>query len=168
VSFLRKMRIRSYINKLRSESKLVNNINNKFKTKEKEIMLIYGDWGRTSQMRGCISVPSIGIKRRLNEDFEIMNFDEFRTSCLDHRSLMKNKNISVIDKQCKRKQLHSVLVSTIPKTTDNEIVGRTCFQNRNRNAVKCFKIIVDSYREKGEKPEAFRRSTKMETLTQKL
>jgi hypothetical protein len=95
LEFLRKMRLRSYINKLRSESKLVNNITNTFKTDKREIMLIYGDWSRLSQMRGCISTPNIGLKRRLSMNFKIMNFDEFRTSCLDSITLKENENAKV-------------------------------------------------------------------------
>jgi hypothetical protein len=165
--FIRKMRLRTHINKLRSESKLVNNIKKIFGSGEekKPIMIIYGDWCRRSQMRGCISVPMIGIKRRLGEDFKIMNLDEFRTSCIDGNTYKENINAEIIDKKTgKMKKLHSVLVSNILKNTESgEVIGKR-FQNRNRNAVLNFKRIVDNYQMCGERIKEFDRSTKREKL----
>jgi len=168
--FIRKMNLRSHINKLRSESKLVNNIKRIFgqkgkgifKQKGKEIMLIYGDWSRLSQMRGVISTPCIGLKRRLAEEFKIYNIDEFRTSCLDNITFKKNKNATIRNAETgKKKELHSVLVSNILKKTVGKPFKR--FQNRNRNSVLNMVNIIKHYKKEGTRKPEFSRSFKMNT-----
>lgn len=153
--FIRKLKLRSYINKLRSESKLVNNIKNKFKENKKEIIIMYGDWSRTTQMRGIISTPCIGIKRRLSEDFKIMDINEFRTSCLDNKTLDKNFNAKVTTKNGKVKNLHAVLVSTISKTHNGNTIKR--FQNRDRNSVLNMVNIIEYYKKNGKRHPNFDR-----------
>ena len=155
MEFMRKMRLRGYINKMRSESKLVNNIKRIFNDNGKEIMLIYGDWSRKSQMRGVISTPMIGLKRRLQRDFKIKNFDEFRTSCLDNTTYKENDNAVIKTKSGKNKKLHSVLVSEIQ---DSGCKNLKRYQNRNRNAVLCFREIIKCYAEEGIRKKEFKRT----------
>ncbi len=154
--FIVKMKFRSYINKLRSEAKLVNNIKRLFMKGGKEVLLVYGDWSRQTQMRGCISTPCIGLKRMLAENFKIKNINEFRTSCLDRITFEKNKNAVVKCKNGKEKELHSVLVSKISETENGKFLLR--FQNRNRNAVLNMRTIFKNHLEKGERHKAFTRS----------
>ncbi|WP_394758380.1 hypothetical protein, partial [Flavobacterium sp.] len=164
--FIRKLRLRSYINKLRSESKLVNNIKSIFGKDKREVVLIYGDWSRLSQMRGVISTPCIGIKRRLNENFNIFNIDEFRTSCLDNITLKRNENAKIRDKKTgKQKELHSVLVSNILQN----IVGKPLqrFQNRNRNSSLNMRNIIENYKKEGNRKLEFSRNYKMEDENKK-
>ena len=156
--FIRKMNLRSYINKLRSETKLVNNIKKIYKENGKEILLVYGDWCRSTQMKGVISTPMIGLKRRLLQDFKIMNFNEFRTSCLDSNTLKKNKEAEVVIKG-KRKKLHSVLVSKILNSGSKSLLR---FQNRNKNACYNFCTIIDHYVKKGIRHPKFSRETEIE------
>ncbi len=160
MEFIRKLTLRSYYNKLRSESKLVNNIKRIYGSNKKEIMLVYGDWSRTDQMRGVISTPMIGIKRRLNQDFKIMNINEFRTSCLDNKTFKKNKEAFVKKYGKPIKKLHSVLVSEIPEKSGCK--GLLRFQNRNRNASKNMSTILDHYVKNGERHPKFSRKTKIE------
>lgn len=165
--FIRKMRLRSHINKLRSESKLVNNIKSKFKNDEKEIVLIYGDWSRRSQMRGVISTPCIGLKRRLSEDFKIFNIDEFRTSCLDNITLKTNKNAIIKNNNTGiKKELHSVLVSNIPGNTVGKPLQR--FQNRNRNSSLNMRNIIENYKNEGDRKLEFSRSYKLNNNDEKF
>ena len=159
--FLRKMNMRSHINKLRSESKLVNNIKSIFGKDKRGIMLIYGDWSRLSQMKGVISTPCIGLKRRLLENFKILNINEFRTSCLDNISLKANKNAEVYNFKTGRvKTLHSVLVSKIPSITDGKSLTR--FQNRNRNSVLNMRNIIECYKKEGIRKFEFTRNHKLD------
>jgi hypothetical protein len=69
-----------------------NNKKVKWKMKkepDKKILLIWGVWSITKQMKGCIPIPCIGLKRLVNEDIKIMDLNEFRTSCLDSKTLKK-------------------------------------------------------------------------------
>ena len=60
----------AYINKKRCEDNMLNLIENKF---GKDVKVIMGDWSIKKQMRNFISTPNLGIKRKLNERFDIFN-----------------------------------------------------------------------------------------------
>ena len=66
-----------YLNKNKSETELVEEIKQKF---GKDVIMIYGDWNIGKAMRNFISVPSLGLKRKLSDYFIIYSIDEFRTS----------------------------------------------------------------------------------------
>ena len=77
----RRYKFYAYINKKREDDNMLNMIENKY-GKDKKIQIIIGDWSVGKQMRNFISTPNLGIKRKLQERFEVYNIDEFRTSCL--------------------------------------------------------------------------------------
>jgi hypothetical protein len=158
--FIRKLKLRTYINTQRSESRLINNIKKTYGEKGKEIIICHGDWAVSKQMKHIISTPQIGLKRMLKKHFKIYNVDEFRTSCLDYRTEEKNTNAKVITKDGKTKKLHSVLVSTIPKFESSGC--KTSYQNRDRNSVLNIRKIVKSWFEKRERPYRYRRDIKLE------
>eukprot|EP01102_Stenamoeba_stenopodia_P019034 TRINITY_DN7081_c0_g2_i3.p1 TRINITY_DN7081_c0_g2~~TRINITY_DN7081_c0_g2_i3.p1 ORF type:complete len:180 (-),score=28.09 TRINITY_DN7081_c0_g2_i3:497-1036(-) len=63
----------------RSETKLIKKISETFGSSE-EIVLAYGNWSRTTQMRGLPSSPVVRIKRVLSKHFKVATVDEFRTT----------------------------------------------------------------------------------------
>ncbi len=65
---------------------MLNIIENKF---GKDIKIIMGDWCIKKQMINFISTTNIGIKRKLNERFDVFNIDEYRTSCLHNKTEYK-------------------------------------------------------------------------------
>ena len=175
--FFRKMRLRTYINTQRSESKLVRNIKHvyrdpskdkkKFKSNKepcspnlgnKEIVLIYGDGNQGRQMKHIISTPMSGLKKTLSKNFPIIHIDEFRTSCLDWRTEERNENAYVKTEEGSTKKLHSVLVSKIQNINNTECKS---FQNRDLNSVKNMRKITQSYIENGERPLRYRRGQKL-------
>jgi hypothetical protein len=79
-----------YINRKKAETDLIRDIKNKF---GKDVTIIYGDWSMGKQMKHKISTPNLGLKRKLKEYFKIYNIDEFRTSCLNHKTLNKCENL---------------------------------------------------------------------------
>ncbi len=88
---LRKLAFRRYVKTLQSESKLLTEIENKYltkgdKEKGKKIILFFGNWSRTTQMKNKMPTPGIGIKRLLHSKFEILETDEFRTSKLYNKT----------------------------------------------------------------------------------
>ena len=157
--FIRKLKLRTYINTQRSESKLIRNLNTVYKTDERPVVMIYGDCNIGKQMKHIISTPMIGLKRTIAKVFPVINFDEYRTSCLDWRTEKYNNNAKVMDKHGKTKKLHSVLVSTIPNNENTEC--KTSFQNRDRNSVLNIKKITKWYLEKGERIYNYRRDIKL-------
>jgi hypothetical protein len=157
--FIRKLKLRTYINTQRSESKLIRNLNTIYKTDERSITMIYGDCNIGKQMKHIISTPMIGLKRTIANAFPVINFDEYRTSCLDWRTEQYNNNAKVLDKYGKTKKLHSVLVSTIPNNENTEC--KMCFQNRDLNSVLNIKKLTKWYLEKGERLYNYRRDIKL-------
>ena len=42
----------------------------------KKLVILHGDYSRTTQMKGCIPTPNIGIKKLLMTRFEIVDVNE--------------------------------------------------------------------------------------------
>ena len=114
---------------------MLNIIENKF---GKDTKIIMGDWCIKKQMRNFISTPNIGIKRKLNERFDIFNIDEYKTSCLHNKTEEKCDNLYLLDKTNKLRKLHSVL------TFQMENNGRGCI-NRDYNGCLNMKKIFNSF-----------------------
>jgi hypothetical protein len=157
----------SYINRKRAETDLIKLIKrtygkvNGHKIPSKDIILCYGDWSCGKQMRGRISTPNLGLKRKLAEYFTVYNLDEFRTSILNHKTENKSGNLHLSDKTGKIRKLHSVL--TCQGKTSLECVNRD--DNSVNNMIKIVNYFLEHNNEKEEekmRPERFRRSYKFE------
>lgn len=164
--FLRKMRLRAYINKQRSESKLIRNIKWVYGVNDtRPITLIYGDWSVPKQMKHVISTPMFGLKRCLHKAFDIINIDEYRTSCLDWRTEARNEKVKVVAKSKKIKSLNAVLVSILPSHNSVHTGIKRSFQNRDCNSVLNIRKVARHFFDHrndslGSRPYNYRRSTK--------
>ena len=145
----------AYINKKRVEDNMNNLIKKKY---GKNLNLIYGDWGVTKQMRNFISTPNLGVKRKLAEKFNVYNIDEYRTSCLYHKTEEKGNNFYITDKINKKRKLHSVLTFKM-ETTENEC-KKTRIDCINRDYNGCLNIrkIFHSYIKNETRPLHYCRS----------
>ena len=152
----RKFIKRKFINKQRSEDKMINTIKKLYTTKEngikKEPLILIGNWSISHQMRNMISSPCIGLKRKLNKYFKMLTMDEFRTSCLNYKNEEKIENM--IDKITKKK-IHSVLILK----EKEKVIG--CI-NRDRNAVYNYRKIFNHYVETGKRLLHYDRTYKLE------
>jgi len=150
----RKYKWYGYINKKKTESKLITKIK---KTFGKDAIINFGNWnsngGKAS--RGFLSTPNLGLKRKLNEHFTVYNLDEFRTSLLNCKTEEKNDNLYLPDKQNVIRKIHSVLTFQ----TESNRMG--CI-NRDENSVNNMIKIVNYYLEYKDRPEKFKRSFKLE------
>jgi len=147
----------NYIGRLRAYSKMLNKVE---KELGKNANIIFGDASLGKNMRGKISTPNITLKRKLSERFNIIMIDEFRTSCINHYTHIKEiKNLKFKDKNNKSRKLHSVLTYKM----ENNRLG--CI-NRDVNAVKNMKYLFGHYleylkgNEEEEVPWIFSRSNK--------
>ncbi len=50
-------------------------------------------------MKHRISTPNIRLKRKIGEHFKVYNIDEFRTSCINSRTMGRNENMYLPDKK---------------------------------------------------------------------
>ena len=141
----------SFINKQRTESNLLNTIENKYSKKGNKLNIVIGDWGKGKQMRGFISTPMIGMKRVLARRFNVYTIDEFRTSIYHYKTETIGKNLYVTDKTNKSKKIHSVLTFKM----ENNCLG--CI-NRDVNAVKNMRKLVKQWINYNERPVIYSRT----------
>lgn len=141
----------SYINKKKTESKIINKIKDEF---GKDIILVMGDWSIGKQMKNFISTPNLGLKRKLNEHYKVYNLDEFRTSLLNCKTNNKCENLYLPDKKQVVRKLHSVLTYQ----TENNRSG--CI-NRDENSVNNMIMLTNYYLQHKDRPEKFKRSYKL-------
>lgn len=150
----RKLAFRRFIRTKQSEVKLLNEIENTYLTKKeikqgKQIVILHGDYSRTTQMKGCISTPNIGMKKLLLSRFDIVEVNEFNTSKLYNKTLKEMENVSVKRKKHK-KSLHEIL-------TPKEETKCRIFVNRDVNACKNILLLGKCYLESQSRPEEFAR-----------
>ncbi len=149
----RKLNFRRYIFTLQSESKLLDEIENKYLSKEdkekgKKLLIFFGNWSMNS-VKGKMSTPGIGMKRLLHSRFEILETDEFRTSKLYNKNFKELTNVKV-RKGKHSKSLHQVL--TLKEETEK------CIRvNRDKNACMNILLLGKYYLEHQSRPKEFQR-----------
>ena len=173
---LNKLSWYAFINKKRSEDKLINNIKKKFGS---DIVLIMGDWSMNKSHIKSISTPNKKYEILLNKNFPMLKIDEFRTSIIENKSgikcenlikeidyekmniksvysleKLKEKNIKKYNKVISNKKVHKILTCKISKKLMKYI-------NRDTNAVKNMILIVSSYIKNNIKPKTFVLGTKI-------
>lgn len=146
----RKYKWYGYINRQKAEAKLIEMIKDKF---GKDVTIIYGDWSIGHQMKNYISTPNIGLKRKIGEHFRVYNIDEYKTSCINHKTHQRNENMYLPDKRGDYRKKHSIL------TYEMSNKRKGCI-NRDNNAVNNMIEITEQYIKDKTRPEVFRRGTK--------
>ncbi len=158
-NIFRKYKWYSYINKKREDDNLINNIKQKF---GEDTIINFGDWSvGNHQMKGHLSTPNLGLKRKLAKHFKVYNLDEFRTSLLNHVTEEKNENIYLPDKKGVERKIHSILTYQ----TENKRMG--CI-NRDENSVNNMIKLVNYYLEFRKRPLRFRREYKLDAETKDI
>ena len=121
-----------YLNKNRSEKKLVERIFDLFRMElpenerqtitYKDITLIIGDWGKGQQMKNFRPTPMIGLKRMLAKYFNILLIDEYKTSKLTMITengkikWVENKNVYVEDRPKKTEEQKFIKIEKAKKS----------------------------------------------------
>jgi len=134
----RQYKFYSYINRKRSESKLLHTIEKKF---GEDTIVIMGDWSIGKQMRNYISTPNLGLKRKINEKFKVYSIDEYNTSCINYKTEEKVENLKVCDWYEKK-------VLKNRKITEEEKLIILTIKNKSRELhhVLTFKIKMENNR----------------------
>ena len=148
----RKLSFRRFVKTKKSEDKLLNEIENKYlskeeKEKDKKIVLFYGDYSRGTAMKGTYSTPNLGLKRLLSKRFEIFDINEYKTSKLYNKDYRELTNLKIR----KGKHLHS-LHEVLTQKEDTE---KRIFVNRDVNACKNILSIGLYYLKHRERPKEF-------------
>ncbi len=150
----RKLAFRRFIRTKQSEVKLLNEIENTYLNKEeikqgKKLLILHGDYSRTSQMKGCIPTPNIGLKKLLLSRFDVVDVNEFNTSKLYNKTKREMENV-IVKRKKHRKHLHEIL-------TPKEETKCRIFVNRDVNACKNILLLGKCYLESQTRPEEFTR-----------
>jgi len=150
----RKLAFRRFVRTKQSEANLLNEIENTYLTKDeikqgKKLVILHGDYSRTTQMKGCIPTPNIGIKKLLMTRFEIVDVNEYNTSKLYNKTLKEMENV-VVKRKKHKKSLHEIL--TLKEEAKNRI-----FVNRDVNACKNIFLIGKCYLVNQTRPVEFTR-----------
>jgi hypothetical protein len=156
-NIFRKLAFRRFVRTKQSESKLLNEIENTYLTKDeikngKKIVILHGDYSRTTQMKGTIPTPNIGLKKVLLRKFEIINVNEYNTSKLYNKTFQEMKNVKV-KRNKHTKYLHEVL-------TPKEETKCRIFVNRDVNACKNILFLGKCYLTNQTRPEEFKKKVK--------
>ena len=160
----RKLAFRRFIRTKQSEINLLNEIENTYLTKEeikqgKKLVILHGDYSRTTQMKGCIPTPNIGIKKLLMTRFEIVDVNEYNTSKLYNKTLKEMENV-VVKRKKHKKSLHEIL-------TPKEEARNRIFVNRDVNACKNIMLLGKCYLENQTRPVEFTRKPEVLPKTKK-
>jgi hypothetical protein len=140
-----------HINKKRADNQMLRKIEKEY---SKDHIIIMGDWSITKQMKHFISTPNISIKRKLNERFKVYDIDEYRTSCLHHKTEDRCGNLYLPDDKNVARKKHSIL-------TYKMLNNRQGCINRDRNGCKNIKKLFDYYMSTGLRPARYKRGTKI-------
>ena len=151
----RKYKWYSYINKKKSETTLIRNIKQKYGNDSILIMGDYSDKNCANKLKGKMSTPNLGLKRKLGEYFTVYTLDEFRTSCLNYKTEEKCDNLCLPDKKGVIRSIHSILTYQ----TENNRMG--CI-NRDENATNNMIKLVNYFLENKDRPQKFKRDFKFE------
>lgn len=153
---IRKLKWNSYINRQRSEAKMINQIKKYFGEPETTVISI-GDWDQKGHhMKGKEPTKGKGMRMVLRRaGFQVYLVDEFRTSCKCHRC---HENVEkCLYRESKRPktfgQMHLVHGLLSCQTAN----GCSCLWNRDVNGCLNIRMLALTAFKKEERPLAFRR-----------
>ena len=119
----RKLKFRSQIFSKNSINNFLNQIE---KTYGKDVVIAYGNWSRSSQMRGLVPTPGTTLKRSCAERFKVLDTNEFGTSKYCHYCHKEVKNFYY-----KGRKIHRVLMCK--ECSGPQGVAKVRFMHRDIN-----------------------------------
>ena len=147
----RKLNFRRFVRTKQTEMTFISKIQNTYLSKQeiqngKKLVIFHGDYSRTSQMKGCVPSPNIGIKKLMSNYFIVIDVDEYLTSQKYWRTGEQMVNF-------KDKNGHSIHGILIPK----EKPERCIHVDRDVNASRNILEISKHFLLKQERLEVFKR-----------
>ena len=147
----RKLKWRTCIYRRKSEDKFLNRIKEKF---GKNLLLCYGNWSRTKQMKYIMPTKGIGLRRIIRKKYDVVLIDEYKTSklcshCGDELENYKNIHRLLVCKNCK---------SNIKANKSNGSESKKItFMNRDMNACMNMLEISHKWIKFRDRPNKFKR-----------
>lgn len=147
----RKMKWRIWINRRRSEDCFLNRIEEVYGHPD-DVLICYGNWGETQQMKYLMPSQGIGLRRLINKRFNMVMVDEYRTSKLCsqcHEKLESYKGLYRI-RFCSH-------------CYNNRSESKCCFFNRDANACMNMLFLSHEWLYHQTRPIQYTRSTLLTT-----
>lgn len=135
-----------YINRERHEEKILNELEELYGS---DAIIILGDWSERGSPIKYISTPSTKIREFLSRRFKVYLIDEYRTSCLYHKTGETGKKLKIKEDN---REIHAVL-------TFKMLNNKDCI-NRDYNSVSNMDKITEELMKTKERPEKYRRTNK--------
>ena len=138
----RKLKWRSWIYQRKSEDKFLNRIEETYGKKE-DILLCYGNWSRTSQMKYIMPTKGVGLRRVISKKYDVVLIDEFKTSALCskcNKELDNYKNIHrlLVCKNCGLENKNSVFINRDMNACINMVnLSKEWINSKKRNKNFC-------------------------------
>lgn len=150
----RKLKWRSFIYQRKSEDKFLNRIEEKFGLRE-NILLCYGNWSNTKQMKYTMPTKGVGLRRIISKRYDTVLVDEYKTSKLCSKC---HKDL------CNYNKIHRLLICQDCKCDGSESKTVT-FINRDINACMNIITISKSWLKNKTRPNSFKRTKSDYDLT---
>ena len=138
----RKLKWRSWIYQRKSEDKFLNRIEETYGKKE-DILLCYGNWSNTSQMKYIMPTKGVGLRRVISKKYDVVLLDEFKTSALCskcNKELDNYKNIHrlLVCKNCGLENKNSVFINRDMNACINMVnLSKEWINSKKRNENFC-------------------------------
>jgi len=177
----RKLKWRSYTYKQHSEDKFINNIKNTYGDNN-EIVIVYGDWSRQTQMKNHVPTIGKGMKNIISRQFKTVLINEYNTSkkCCNCSNNLEHVDMEYVVKKNKLKRNKHYRLMVCEKCSYNgNNIGRSenaspIYLTRDMNACKnMLNIIKHMFNNDMKRPLQFtrtndkiKRCTKSEILDQ--
>lgn len=149
----RNMKLRHYIYTRKSEDKFLQRIEDTFGPPDK-ILIAYGDWSRTSQMKGFMPTKGVGLRTLVAKRFKTVGVQEFRTSMLHEKCHEKLKNMKIEDENSKCKKIYRCLVCNECESSESK---NRIFVTRDLNSALNIRNLAEEWIFNKIRPSAFLR-----------
>lgn len=152
----RKMRFRQYSYGRKSLDSFLNRLEAAF---GKEIVIGYGNWSPSSQMRGCAPSLQKGLRKVIHRRFDTVTVDEYKTSrlcCLCHQPLV-HPRVTSVDAIGNPKVTQCHRLQTCPECVRCE--NKTVFWSRDVNSAVNLRNLTRAWLDTHQRIPAFARRT---------
>lgn len=138
----RKLKWRSWIYQRKSEDRFITSIEETYGKKE-DILLCYGNWSNTKQMKYIMPTKGVGLRRNIGKKYDVLLVDEFKTSSLCSKCNNKLENYEniyrlLVCKSCGLENKKSVFINRDMNACINIVnLSKEWINSKSRNINFC-------------------------------
>ena len=158
----RKLKWRTWIYQRKSEDNFLNRIEETYGKKE-DLLICYGNWSNTKQMKYIMPTKGIGLRRIIDKKFNVVLIDEHKTSklcsnCGNELENYSSSNKTKIHRLLVCKECHKGNIKI--NKCDGLESKKVTFMNRDMNACMNMLTISHEWIKNQKRPKRFCRLSK--------